>query len=267
MIRYYVADAFADRVFEGNPGGVCVLDQWLPDTVMQQIAIENNLSETGFVVKTGDNPCRYALRWFTPADEIDLCGHCTLAAAYVLFRFYEPGADTIHFDALRCGHHLVVTRDGDLMTMDFPAVPPELYAYADYMGAALGAVPSEVLRTARDLMLVYDSDEIIRDMQPDFGLIRAFPVGLSVYVTARSSDPRFDIVARAFWPKMNINEDPVCGSMHTTLVPYWSRLLGKAKLVSRELSPRGGTLYCEQAGDRVRISGSCRLYLSGEIFV
>ena len=267
MLRYYVADAFADHVFEGNPAGICILDQWLPEAIMRQIAMENNLSETGFAVKIGDNPCRYAIRWFTPADEIDLCGHCTLAAAYILFRFYETGQRRVLFDALKCGHRLTVVQNGGRLTMDFPAVPPEPYAYEDYMGAAFGAVPAEVLRTERDLMLVYDSDKTIRDMQPDFNLIRAFPVGLSVYVTARSSDPGYDIVARAFWPKLNINEDPVCGSMHTTLVPYWSRMLGKTDIISRELSPRGGTLWCELSGSRVRISGSCRLYLSGEIFV
>ena len=263
--RYYVADAFADHVFEGNPAGVCILDKWLPEGIMKSIAMENNLSETGFAVKAVDEPCSYELRWFTPAGEIDLCGHCTLGTAYILFRFYERAAKEIHFNALKCGHQLTVVKAGDLLTMDFPAVPPVPYVYEDYMGAGLGAVPTEVLRTERDLMLVYESDEIIRTMKPDFSKLKEFPIGLSVYVTARSSDPAYDIAARAFWPKLNIDEDPVCGSMHTTLGPYWSRILSKDRIISRQLSARGGTLYCELCGDRVKLSGKCQLYLSGEI--
>lgn len=267
MLKYYVADAFADQVFEGNPAGVCILDAWISEEKMKKIAMENNLSETGFAVKENDSPCTYQLRWFTPVDEIDLCGHCTLGTAYILFEFYEKNETIIHFNALKCGHKLTVTKEQDLLTMDFPVVAPEPYKYEEYMGEGMGAVPSEVWKTDRDLMLVYDSDKVVKEMQPDFGKLKEFPVGLSVYVTAKSSNPDYDIVARAFWPKLNINEDPVCGSMHTTLIPYWSKLLGKEKIISRELSPRGGTLYCELAGERVRLSGKCRLYLKGEIFV
>ena len=267
MLKYYVADAFAENVFEGNPAGVCILDEWISEETMKKIAMENNLSETGFAVKEKDNPCTYELRWFTPVDEIDLCGHCTLGTAYILFEFYEQNETVIHFNALKCGHKLTVTKKKDLLTMDFPVVAPEPYQYEEYMGEGIGAVPSEVWKTDRDLMLVFDSDKVIKEMQPDFSKLKEFPVGLSVYVTAKSSNPDYDIVARAFWPKLNINEDPVCGSMHTTLIPYWSKLLGKEKIISRELSPRGGTLYCELAGDRVRLSGKCKLYLKGEIFV
>ncbi len=264
-LKYYVADAFADRVFEGNPAGVCILGEWLPAETMQKIAMENNLSETGFAVRTGEEPLTYELRWFTPTDEIDLCGHCTMGTAYILFRFYEQEARKIRFEALKCGHRLTVTRDGELLTMDFPAVPPVPYEYAEYMGEGVGAVPSEVLRTERDLMLVFDSEETVRRMTPDFGKLKAFPVGRSVYVTAPAGGPDYDIAARAFWPKEGVDEDPVCGSMHTTLIPYWSRVLGKDRIVSRELSARGGTLRCRLAGDRVMISGTCRLYLTGEI--
>ncbi|MBR3312029.1 MAG: PhzF family phenazine biosynthesis protein [Solobacterium sp.] len=267
MLKYYVADAFADTVFEGNPAGVCILDTWLEDETMRKIAMENNLSETGFAVKIKDTPCTYELRWFTPKDEIDLCGHCTLGTAYILFRFYETEETEICFHALKCGHVLNVKKDGELLTMDFPAVPPVPYEYADYMGEALGYEPAQVLRTERDLMLVYDDAEVIRNMEPDFEKIRRFPIGLSVYVTAKSDDPAYDIVCRAFWPKLGINEDPVCGSMHTTLVPYWSEVCGKRDIVSREVSPRGGTLYCTMEGDRVSISGRCVLYLTGEISV
>ena len=265
-LKYYVADAFADHIFEGNPAGICILDEWLSVETMQKIAMENNLSETGFAVKSGNDPCLYDLRWFTPGGEIDLCGHCTLGTAYILFQYYEKNVEEIHFNALKCRHQLIVTKENDLLTMDFPAVPADPYEYEEYMGDGVGAVPQEVLRTERDLMLVYGSDEIVRTMQPDFEKLKAFPVGLSVYVTARSSDTTYDIVARAFWPKLNINEDPVCGSMHTTLVPYWSKILGKDRIVSRELSSRGGTLYCEMCGDRVRISGRCKLYLEGTIY-
>lgn len=267
MLKYYVADAFADNVFEGNPAGVCILDEWISEEKMKKIAMENNLSETGFAVKENENPCTYQLRWFTPVDEIDLCGHCTLGTAYILFEFYEQNENVIHFNALKCGHKLTVTKENDLLTMDFPVVAPDPYQYEEYMGEGIGAIPSEVWKTDRDLMLVFDSDKVIQEMQPDFGKLKEFPVGLSVYVTAKSSNPDYDIVARAFWPKLSINEDPVCGSMHTTLIPYWSKLLGKEKIISRELSPRGGTLYCELAGDRVRLSGKCKLYLKGEIFV
>ena len=145
MIQYFVADAFADALFEGNPAGVCVLDRWLLPETMRKIAMENNLSETGFVVKESDEPCTYALRWFTPVDEIDLCGHCTFGAAYILFRFFEQAQMEIHFDALKCGHHLVVSREGDTLTMAFPSLPPVRYEYSDYMGEGLGSAPAEGL--------------------------------------------------------------------------------------------------------------------------
>lgn len=265
MIPYFVADAFADKLFEGNPAGVCVLDRWLPDETMRMIAMENNLSETGFVVKEGDAPCTYGLRWFTPVDEIDLCGHCTFGSAYILFRFVEQRQQEIHFNAHKCGYHLVVSREGDILTMAFPVLPPERYQYADYMGEGVGAVPAEVWRTERDLLLVYDSDETVRDLRPDFGKLKEFPVGMSVYVTARSSDPRYDIVARAFWPKINVNEDPVCGSMHCTLMPFWKERLGKDEIVSRSVSRRGGTIVCRQKGDTVLLSGHGAFYSRGEL--
>ena len=264
-LNYYVVDAFATKAFEGNPAGIIVLDEWLPEELMLKIAIENNLSETAFTVKKAESPCTYELRWFTPGGEIDLCGHATIGTASILFQFNEQNKEEIQFHALKCGHHLNVSRRGELLTMDFPSVPPEPYYYQDYMGDALGAVPAEVLKTDRDLMLVYDSAETIRNMQPDFTKIKQFPVGLSVYVTARSDNPEYDIVCRAFWPKLNIDEDPVCGSMHTTLVPYWCDKLGKNILVSRQVSTRGGTLYCSLDKDRVKLSGTSRLYLTGEI--
>ena len=265
MLKYYVADAFADEAFEGNPAGVCILDQWIPEEKMKKIAMENNLSETGFAVKESDDPCTYGLRWFTPVGEIDLCGHCTFSTSYILFRFYEQGKNVIHFNTLKCGYHLIVKKEGDRIFMDFPSLPPEKYEYADYMGDGVGAVPAEVWKTDRDLLLVYDSDETVRGLKPNFQKLKEFPVGLSVYVTALSKDPQYDIVARAFWPKINVNEDPVCGSMHSTLMPFWKERLGKDTIVSRNLSARGGTVYCQQCGDRVVISGKGALYLTGSI--
>lgn len=267
MLKYYVADAFADEVFAGNPAGVCIMDEWLPEEQMAKIAMENNLSETGFAVKETENPCTYGLRWFTPVGEIDLCGHCTFGTAYILFRFFEQDKDAIHFHTLKCGYHLIVEKQDDRLVMDFPSVPPTRYAYSDYMGEGLGAVPSEVWRTERDLLLVYDSAETVRNLKPDFEKIKAFPVGMSVYVTARSDDARYDIVARAFWPKINVNEDPVCGSMHSTLMPFWKDRLGKDSISSCNLSRRGGTVYCQQCGDRVKISGRGMLYLVGNILI
>ncbi|HOO87889.1 MAG TPA: PhzF family phenazine biosynthesis protein [Synergistaceae bacterium] len=265
MLKYYVADAFAEEVFEGNPAGVCILDEWLPEDLMTRIAMENNLSETAFAVKEDD--CTYGLRWFTPVGEIDLCGHATFGTAFVLFRFEEQRADTLHFRAKKCGYHLIVRKNGDMLTMQFPTIVPEPYVYAEYMGEGLGAVPSEVYRTERDLLLVYDSDETIRNMKPDFSKLKEFPVGLSVYVTAKSGSSEFDIVARAFWPKINVNEDPVCGTMYCALMPFWRERLGKDTLVARQLSARGGTVYCSYNGDSVSISGRGALYSIGNILV
>lgn len=267
MYKYYVADAFAEKAFEGNPAGVCVLEEWLPLEKMAKIAMENNLSETGFVVKESSNPCTYGLRWFTPTGEIDLCGHCTFGTAYILFRFYEEGENTIHFNTKKCGYHLTVEKQGEVLTMDFPSIPPEAYEYADYMGEGIGAIPSEVYRTERDLILVYDSAETVKNLQPDFSKVRQFPVGLSVYVTAKAEDGVHDFVARAFWPKINVNEDPVCGSMHCALTPFWKGRLGKERMSARSLSQRGGTVYCQDCGERVKISGKGALYSIGHILV
>ena len=265
-MRYYVVNAFADDLFGGNPAGVCVLDAWPDEALMQSIAMQNNLSETAFVVKKADPPCTYGLRWFTPESEIDLCGHATFGAAYALFRFYEREETEIRFDALLRGHRLSVRRGGGgLLTMDFPSVPPVPFGYEPYMGEALGAVPSEVWKTERDLLLVFDSEDTVASLRPDFEKLKAFPVGLSCYVTARSERPGRDFVCRAFWPKIGIDEDPVCGSMHTTLAPFWAERLGRPDVVSRQVSRRGGTVFCELAGDRVKLSGRGQLYLEGEI--
>lgn len=269
MLKYYVADAFAEKVFEGNPAGVCVLDEWLPIELMSKIAIENNLSETAFCVRISDDRSKpvYGLRWFTPGGEIDLCGHATFGTAYILFRFYEPEAKEIHFETLKAGHHLAVKKKGEILEMDFPAMEYREFKYADYMTEALGARPAEVYCTDRDMLFVYNDAETIRNMQPDHRKLTEFPHGLSAYVMAPSDDDEFDYVARAFWPKININEDPVCGSMYCTLVPFWHDRTGKTVQVARQVSPRGGTVRCTFCGDSVKIAGKGVLYGEGHILV
>ena len=261
MIPYYVVDAFANRPFEGNPAGVCVLDEWIDDELMQRIAAENRLSETAFVVRQAAGP--HMLRWFTPTSEIDLCGHATFGTAFVLFRFFEPDAQVLHFHAPYKGYDLACTRKGNRIQMEFPRIVPQAFPFQQDMADAVGAMPSEALATERDLVLVFDDEATVNDMRPDASRIAQLEHGLSVYVTAPSST--WDYVARAFWPKIGIPEDPVCGSMQSALVPYWSERLGQPELVCRQTSPRGGTVWCEDTGSAVLISGTGALYLQGRI--
>ncbi len=261
MIPYYVVDAFASRPFEGNPAGVCVLDEWIDDGLMQQIAAENRLSETAFAVRREAGS--YMLRWFTPTNEIDLCGHATFGIAFVLFRFYEPNAHMLHFYAPYKGYDLACKRMGDRIQMEFPRIPPQSFPFQQAMAYAVGAMPDEVLATERDLVLVFDDEAIVNHMRPNMSKIAQLEHGLSVYVTAPSQT--WSYVARAFWPKIGIPEDPVCGSMQSALVPYWSERLGQRELVCRQTSTRGGTVWCEDTGSAVLISGTGSLYLRGHI--
>lgn len=256
-MKYYVVDAFAEKVFEGNPAGVCVMNTWLPDELMQNVAIENNLSETAFTVREEKG---YHLRWFTPGGEIDLCGHATLGTAYILMRFVEPDAQSIHFDTL--SGRLTVTRKGDLYEMDFPSIEPSPYSLNDQMIMALGRTPREVYK-GRDLIFLLESEEAVRTLTPDFEKIKQLPEGLAVFVTAQGKE--FDFVARAFWPKLGINEDPVTGSMYCSLLPYWNKKLHKHKMIARQASKRGGTVYLEDCGDRVKISGKAALYSIADV--
>jgi len=256
-MRYFVVDAFADRVFQGNPAGVCLVDSPLDDAVMQAIASENNLSETAFVV-VGDPVSD--LRWFTPAVEIDLCGHATLGTAYVLANFVEPAREMMRF-ATRSGE-LVVTRDDDRYTLDFPARPAVPIPVTEAMAAAIGVPVLEAHQSPRDLMLVVGSETEVRDLAPDIPLVAALAEH-AVIVTAPGDQA--DFVSRFFAPNLGVPEDPVTGSAHATLIPYWTARTGKTDLVARQLSRRGGTLYCRMAGDRVHISGTAQLYLRGEI--
>lgn len=252
-----MVDAFAEKVFEGNPAGICVLDSWLPDGLMQNIAMENNLSETAFTVKEEK---AYRLRWFTPGGEIDLCGHATLAAAYVLSRFKEPDAGEFSFET-RSGR-LTVTRREDLFELDFPAYVLTSTPVTDAMAEAIGFRPTEAW-SARDLVCVLDDERQVREAAPDMARVRELD-GLLLHLTARGKD--HDCVSRSFAPKLNVPEDPVCGSGHCHIVPLWSRKLGKHDLIARQASSRGGTLFCRDCGERILLAGKAVLYSVGEIF-
>ncbi len=256
-IPIYQVDAFTLGPFSGNPAAVCPLDAWLDDAIMQNIAAENNLSETAFLVATGSG---YDLRWFTPATEVDLCGHATLAAGYVVLNHLQPGLDAVAFETQ--SGRLVVSRDGDRLSMDFPARPPVPTAVSQALSDALGEVPSEVY-LSRDVLAVYDDEASVRRLSPDQAGLFALGEGLGVCVSAKGDT--VDFVSRFFAPKAGIAEDPVTGSAHCTLVPFWAQRLGKSHLVAHQVSPRGGELRCEHRGDRVIMSGRCTLFLTGSI--
>lgn len=255
-IPLYQVDAFASRLFAGNPAAVCPLEEWLPDEQMQSIAAENNLSETAFFVPNGGG---YQLRWFTPNVEIDLCGHATLGSAFVIFNRIAPSLASIRFQS-KSGP-LVVTREGDLLSLDFPARPPaECHVHPD-LAAALGGRPETIL-ASRDYMVVYGSEDEVRALDPDMEKLKRVD-RFAVIVTAPGKD--VDFVSRFFAPVQGVPEDPVTGSAHCTLVPYWAERLGKTKLHALQVSPRGGELWLEHRGDRVTISGSAVLFLEGAI--
>ncbi len=249
-ISLYQVDAFANRLFAGNPAAICPLDDWLDDGTMQAIAAENNLSETAFFVRKNGS---YDLRWFTPVSEVDLCGHATLASAFVIFHYLDPGAPLVRFET-RSGA-LVVERKNGLLSMDFPARPPESCAPDPALTAALGKEPRE-LWASRDYLAVYDSEEEVRSLAPDMQALTA--VGhFAVIVTAPGRQA--DFVSRFFAPAAGVAEDPVTGSAHCTLVPYWAKRLRKKELRALQVSTRGGELFCTDCGDRVRIAGrACR---------
>ena len=255
-----MVDAFADRVFEGNPAAVCVLERWPDEALMMSITRENNLSETAFAVPEGEG---YRLRWFTPGGEIDLCGHATLAAAYVIDQFVQPGVQSIRFQTL--SGLLTVTRRGELYEMDFPAYTLKQLEVTDAITEALGARPREVWR-ARDLLCVFDDPETVMNLKPDLDKVRALK-GALMQVTAPGTGTEFDCISRSFAPKMEVPEDPVCGSGHCHIIPYWAGRLGKTELVARQASPRGGTLYCRMEGDRVALAGRAALYARSELML
>jgi predicted PhzF superfamily epimerase YddE/YHI9 len=255
-IPIYQVDAFASRVFSGNPAAVCPLEKWLPDEQMQAIAAENNLAETAFFVKNGEG---YHLRWFTPTVEVNLCGHATLASAFVIFNKLVPGARSVQFST-KSGK-LIVTQDGDLLSLDFPALPPAECQVYPGLVVAMGGRPEKVL-AARDYLVVYATEAELRSVTPDMDVLRKAD-RFAVIATAPGKD--VDFLSRFFAPAQGIPEDPVTGSAHCTLIPYWSKRLGKPKLHAYQASPRGGELWCEDRGERVTISGKAVQFLEGTI--
>jgi PhzF family phenazine biosynthesis protein len=256
----YQVDAFTDSLFGGNPAAVCPLPAWLPDATMQAIAAENNLAETAFFVRDGGN---YALRWFTPTVEVDLCGHATLASGHVVFSFLEPQRNSVSFHTVKAGT-LTVSRSEDILVMDFPARPAAPCDAPAGLLAALGGAPRVVLR-ARDHLIVYESAAEIAALKPDLAALGKVDCWAAI-VTA-PGDNGIDFVSRFFAPAQGIPEDPVTGSAHCTLVPYWAKRLGKTELEARQLSQRGGALRCSFNDDRVNIGGKAVVYLEGSISV
>ncbi|PSL46407.1 PhzF family phenazine biosynthesis protein [Chitinophaga niastensis] len=261
-IPIYQVDAFTDTLFHGNPAAVCLLEAWLPTPVLQQIAAENYLPETAFFIPT-NKAGHYDLRWFTPEIEMDLCGHATMAAAHVLF--YHLGWDMHSITFHTQSGPLNVTKNNDILTLDFPSRPPEEAILPPVILKGIDVYPLSVYK-ARDYILVYQSEDIIRNMVPNQAIINQVnldPGG--IIVTAKGNE--VDFVSRYFTPQASIFEDPVTGSSHCSLIPFWSKQLGKKEMVALQVSPRTGKLYCQDAGDRVLIGGTCKTYLEGKIFV
>ncbi len=257
-IPIYQVDAFASRLFSGNPAAVCPLERWLPDQQMQSIAAENNLAETAFFVRNGSG---YQLRWFTPTVEVDLCGHATLASAFVIFSELAPSEHSVRFES--ASGPLIVTRDGDLLSLDFPARPPaECHPYPQLV-PALGGKPEKVL-ASNDYLVIYASEDEVRALQPDFDALTHID-RFAVIVTAPGK--QVDFVSRFFAPGQGVPEDPVTGRAHCTLTPYWSKRLGKKQLHAHQASRRGGELWCEDRGDRVIISGRAVRFFQGTIYL
>lgn len=252
----FQVDAFTDRLFSGNPAAICPLESWLPDATLQAIAAENNLSETAFFVRNNN---RYHLRWFTPGCEVDLCGHATLASAYVLFHeLNEPGG-SLRFDT-KSGE-LVVRRDADRLAMDFPARSPQPIEPDPRLVTALGGAPTEIL-AARDYLVRYSTADEVRQLAPDMELLKKID-RFAFIVTAPGVD--CDFVSRFFAPAKGVPEDPVTGSAHCTLIPYWAGQLKTNTLHARQIGRRGGELFCKLMGDRVEIAGHAKLFLRGRI--
>lgn len=257
-IPIYQIDAFTDEIFRGNPAAVCPLEAWLPEPVMQAIAAENNLAETAFFVPEADG---YALRWFTPTVEVDLCGHATLASAHVIFDRLDPGAERVRFSSR--GGDLVVTRDGGLLVLDFPSIPASPAAAPPALIDGLGAEPREVAR-ADHYLAVFDGEAEIAALDPGMAALATLhPHG----VIATAPGDIVDFVSRFFAPSHGIPEDHVTGSAHCTLIPYWAARLEKTHLHARQISVRGGELFCEDRGERVGIGGHAAFYMEGTLSI
>jgi len=260
-MKYFIVDAFTDELFKGNPAGVCILDEWLDDKLLQYIAFENNLAETAFIVK---KDLQYELRWFTPETEIDLCGHATLASAFIITNFIDKNCKLIQFNT-KSGILTVDFIDAnELYEMDFPAWKPKKTEINQIVQTAINAKIKEAY-IGRDLLLVIDKEEQVKNLEINFDILKSCKEYFAFIITAASSNEGYDFVSRFFAPNAGILEDPVTGSSHCMLIPYWAEKLNKNKLIAKQLSKRGGTLYCENNGDRVKISGKAKLYLEGNI--
>lgn len=261
VLPIYQVDSFAAQVFEGNPAAVVVSERWLPDQRMQQIAAENNLSETAFVVQLEGS---YEIRWFTPKAEVALCGHATLAAAKIIFEEYKYEGDIVTFQTKKAGKVTVKKLSDGRLSLNFPSAELKSYQGEKKIFNCFNIKPIEVFQAGEDIMLVYQDESEIATLEVDYKLLASYDTR-AVIVTARGK--QVDFVSRFFAPKLGINEDPVTGSAHTKLIPYWSQKLSKSKISARQISARGGSLWCENQGDRVYISGFATLYMKGEIII
>jgi len=259
-VIFYQVDAFTDHLFGGNPAAVCLLDTWPDDALMQSIAMENNLSETAFVIRKGE---LFEIRWFTPAVEVDLCGHATLASAFVIFNHSDFQGGEIIVHSPRSGE-LKVRKDGTKLFLDFPTDKITRCDNLAEIGKGIGTIPIELYRGKTDYMAILGSEEEVSGVQPDFEAIGKLDArGLIITAPGKS----VDFVSRFFGPQSGVNEDPVTGSAHTSLIPYWSERLGKTVMSAKQISKRGGTLDCRNDGERVRIGGEAKLYATGEIYL
>lgn len=259
-IQIYKVDAFAEKVFTGNPAAVCILDKWLSDELMQNIAAENNLADTAFIVHEAGT---YKIRWFTPTVEVDLCGHATLASAFILLEYFERKEEFIEFCSPRSGK-LSVFKENEKLFLDFPT---DILIKSDNFGdieKCIGLKPTEVYKGKTDLIAVLETESEIRGLKPDFAKISGLDAR-GLVISSRGKDT--DFVSRFFAPQSGIQEDPVTGSAHTSLTPLWSKKLKKEELTAVQLSERGGVLTCRNKGNRCHIGGKAQLFLKGEIYI
>lgn len=254
----YQVDAFAEKLFTGNPAAIIPLQDWIPDDMMQQVAMENNLSETAYFVKSDAG---YEIRWFTPEFEIDLCGHATLASAYVIKNFLEPHLAEINFTTQKAGNLRAFAKDG-MYTLDFPSRMPQKTDVPSQLLKSVGTTNAVEILKSRDYFIVLPDEDAVMNAEPDFTIMKEIDT-IGVIITAKGRSA--DVVSRCFYPGAGIPEDPVTGSAHCNIVPYWAGRLGKEKLHCKQLSQRGGDLWCELEGDRVLMSGKVVLFMRGEI--
>lgn len=260
-MKMYIVDAFTDKLFTGNPAAVCFDDHFSADETMQKIAAENRFSETAFAVAKGNN--EYDLRWFTPGGEIDLCGHATLATGYLFFRFLQPAAKRVVFNTM--SGQLIVKKVDGRYQMDFPSYQLKPVPVTAEMTQALGVKPVAAYMD-RDLLCVLPTADDVKNCLPDKKQLQQLP-GLLQSITAASDDPQYDCVSRSFAPKLAVAEDPVCGSAHCQIVPYWAKRLGKQSITAFQASARTGVLYCQDCGERIKLAGDATLYSSGQLYL